>query len=347
MCAHRGLWGQTGSHRNPDYAGIAENTIAAYEKAIDNPYIDWIEFDARRTSDGVFVAWHDPDVWRITNKFDDSECIPIDSVNLRDRLYLDQHRTWRKQVKEYTWNEMKDLHLRDYLGCKVKDEQGNYVHPLKLEDAFQWVKDQAAQGKYTALSIDYKDGLNYLDDLYRLILEYDLEGQVLFSVYARDYALADYQAEYGKSFLKQLPLKPTFYEPTEPSQYGGSLSNRFNEYLNTRNSGHTLAAVTLNVNSNRDHQLINLVRSNPFPTDSIWYISHYLEPYMVSIYDNLRITTSVDCDPNQHTKTEACANLFWRADFDWLLNNGTNGIFSDNPEPLIEYLIAKGKKNRH
>jgi len=359
VSAHRGIWNIVGHPGNgsdiqPQLTGVAENTIQAYELAINDPNIDWIEFDARRTKDGVFLCWHDETIYRITNKCDTRDCIPLEDVNERDRVWRQQYASsscWNKKVKDWYWSELEDLHLRDYLGCKVTDENGAFVKPLKLEDGFQWVNDKANDAnapKYTALSIDFKDGLNYLHELYRLVLEHDLEGQVLFSVYARDFSAEDYQNEYGTTFLRQLPLKPTFYEPTNSeAQYGGDLSKRLSEYVGLMDRGHTLSAVTINVNNSSEPVLNELInRTNPpaFPADKIWYVSHYLEPFMVDIFDDQRMTTTADCDPALHTTLETCANLFWRADFDWLLNNGTNAIFSDNPKSLIDYLIAKGKK---
>lgn len=352
VCAHRGLWNKTGQPGNgtnlpQQLNGIAENSIDAYQAALNNPDVDWIEFDARRTSDGVMVAFHDDYLWRVTNKFDDRECIPINEVNQRDRLYVDSQPTWKKKISQYTWAEIQNLQLRDYLGCKVKSNNGtgSYVNPLRLIDALQWARD-----KNTALSIDFKDGLYYLDELLKLVLINDLEGQVLFSVYAKDFSLAQYQTEYGMTFLRQIPLKPTFYEPTDivgVSQYGGDLPQRLAEYVKAADSGYTISAITINVNNDKEPTLTSLIRqSNPpaYPADKIWYVSHYLEPYMVSIYDNLRVAATADCDPTQHPGVMSCVNLFWRGDFDWLLNNGTNGIFSDNPEPLIAFLKAKGKK---
>lgn len=349
VCAHRGTWGKVGSHNPVDYSGIAENTIPAYELAINNPDIDWIEFDGRRTSDGVFVAWHDEGISRVSSFPDDQECIPVDEVNARDKVWRDEHRPTYAPgnllLKNKTWNTIKDLHLRDYLGCKVKDASGNYMHPLKLEDGFKWLRDQKALGKHSVISVDYKDGLKYLDEVYRLILKYDLEGQILLSVYAKEYSLADYQAEYGHDFLKQIPLKPTFYEPVNlATDYGGNVLNRFNEYINAPE--HFVAGFTLNVNYDKDDLLIGVLEQPAFPSiaNRVWYMSHYNEPFMASISDNNRVNSTVDCDPRLHPILQLCSNLFWRADFDWLLNNGTNAIFSDNTESLIEYLKAKGKK---
>jgi glycerophosphoryl diester phosphodiesterase len=49
IVAHRGAWG-----------AAAENTLAAFENAIDLG-VDMIEFDVRRTGDGRLVVHHDPD----------------------------------------------------------------------------------------------------------------------------------------------------------------------------------------------------------------------------------------------------------------------------------------------
>lgn len=349
VCAHRGLWSKVGRHDNPDFSGIAENTIPAYELAINDPNIDWIEFDARRTSDGVFVAWHDDGISRVSSFPDDRDVIPVKDVNARDKVWRDEHRpTYHPDnlaLKNKTWAFMKDLHVRDYLGSKVKDASGNFMHPMKLEEGFAWLNAQKALGKHSVISVDYKDGLKYLDEVYELILKYDLEGQVLLSVYAKEYSLANYQAEYGQDFLKQIPLKPTFYEPVNlQTDYGGNVLNRFNDFINAPD--HFVAGFTLNVNYDQDNLLIAVLKQPGFSAiaNRVWYMSHYNEPFMASITDNNRLNTTADCDPRQHPLMQLCCNLFWRADFDWLLNNGTNAIFSDNTEALVEYLKAKGKK---
>lgn len=379
VCAHRGTWNKVGSKNPPDYSGIAENTTSAYDLAINNPDIDWIEFDARRTHDGVFIAFHDESLHRVTNFADDADCFSLEDVNLRNKLWRkapEQAATnWvfeKGRINDLNWevvsgqigdeskpaiqalkasgspafNGVKNLVLRDYLGCKVKDDQGDYLHPLKLEDAFEWLAQQKAQGKHTIISVDYKDGVKHLDELYKMILEYDLEGQILLSVYAKDFALEDYQAEYGTDFLKQIPLKPTFYEPVSgappANNYGGDLAARIDNYVNA--ADHFLVGITMNINHDGDAALINYVRQPEFTdiTDRMWVLTHYQVPFMSSVVDNNDIVSPEDCDPSLHPAWETCPNLFWRADFDWLLNNGTNAIFSDDPDSLIEYLKAKG-----
>lgn len=379
VCAHRGIWNKVGSHNPPDYSGVAENTIPAYELAIDNPEIDWIEFDARRTYDGVFIAFHDESVHRVTNFADDAECFSLDDVNRRNKLWRkapEQASTnWvfeKGRINDLNWEVVggvigdeskpaiqalkasgspaftgvQNLVLRDFLGCKVKDDQGNYMHPLKLEDALAWLKQQGNLGKHTIISVDYKDGVKHLDELYKLILEYDLEGQILLSVYAKDFALEDYQAEYGKDFLKQIPLKPTFYEPVAgappANNYGGDLEARIDNYVDAED--HFMVGITMNINYDGDTQLIDYVRKPEFTdiSNRMWVLTHYLVPFMSSVVDNNDIVSPADCDPSLHPAWETCPNLFWRADFDWLLNNGTNALFSDDPNSLIEYLKAKG-----
>ncbi|MEL7120272.1 MAG: glycerophosphodiester phosphodiesterase family protein [Bacteroidota bacterium] len=361
VCAHRGLWAKAGSHdytdemgvyHAPDYSGTAENTIPVYDEAINDPNIDWIEFDGRRTKDGVFVAWHDEQIFRMTNKYDDRECIPINVVNERNRAWVktvDPDRTsWNKLVKNYDWSELKDLHLRDYMGCKVKHD-GNYVNPLKMEDALQWLRDQADLGNHIMISMDFKDrdGIAYMHELFQMILERDLEDRVIFSLYARSYSVQDYQAEYGVTFLRQLPLKPTFYEPDDTGkQYGGDLPKRLKEYVNIRDKGHSIFGFSFNINNDQEQVLVDLLNQDPpaFSRDKMWQFTHYEESYMVSFFDNFEHTTPADCNLEEHMKTEKCVHLFWRAHFDWLMNNGVNAIFSDNPESLINYLIAKGLK---
>lgn len=349
VCGHRGTWKKVGSHNPPDYSGIAENTIPAYEFAIKNPSIDLIEFDGRRTKDGVFVAWHDRDVARVSNFIDKRECIPVEELNKMDKVWRNTNPDTRWHLdylvfSKWDWDDYKDLHLRDYLGCKVKDVKGNFMNPLKLEDAFAWLADQKTMGKYSIISVDYKQGLEYLDELYELILKYDLDGQVLLSLYAREFGLADYEREYGRDFLKQIPLKPSFFEPTSPDQYGGNMLQRFNEYVDSPD--HFVTGITLNINSDKDEGLIEILNSSKFQglRDKMWYMSHVVEPFMSSISEISRLTTHQDCDRGQHPKLQLCSNLFWRGDLDWLLNNGTNAIFSDNTESLISYLKAKGKK---
>ena len=51
VIAHRGVWG----------AGVPENSLAAFEQAIDLG-ADMIEFDVRRTRDGELILFHDREI---------------------------------------------------------------------------------------------------------------------------------------------------------------------------------------------------------------------------------------------------------------------------------------------
>ncbi len=51
VVAHRGAWG----------AGVPENSLAAFERAIDLG-ADMIEFDVRRTRDRELIIFHDPEI---------------------------------------------------------------------------------------------------------------------------------------------------------------------------------------------------------------------------------------------------------------------------------------------
>lgn len=414
ICAHRGIWSKLGTHNPVDYAGVAENTIPAYREAMYGPlsgYIDWIEFDARRTKDGVFVSWHDDHVRRVSNFADTRECVPLEELKDRNKIKYDElaaadpegeaNSSWNftnSRVANLNWTTttfngtggtfpaMKDLHIRDYLGCKVKYPGSDgidtnaataYAHPLKLEDSFQWLVDQRTNGKHTIISIDYKAGLADLDDLYRLVLEKGLEGQSIITLYIGNYALQEYINEYGRDFLKQMPITPNIYEPAETTYLGikdehgdpvsdpaERLRRRFLEYMDMEEQGYFFPGVIYNNNYDGDVELINFSDTDDFalrmtgkkqdgttvsggyPYKPKWFESHYHEPFMSSIVDNNSITIPADCDPEQHLKSEICVNRFWRADIDWQINNGTTAFFSDSVESLVEYLIAKGKKTR-
>lgn len=421
VCAHRGIWSKLGSHNYtdnngtshaPDYSGIAENTLPSYHEAIYGTLydaIDWIEFDTRRTKDGVFVCSHDDHVRRVTNFADDRDCVPLEDVNFRNKTGYDQlaaqdpvglaNSRWNYDnavIKNLNWNmtttnatgatfpAMKDLQVRDYLGCKVKYNAANgeipsvsngvFARPITLAEGIDWLKAQENQSKYSIISMDYKAGKYDLDDLFKLLLQKNMEGQFMMTMYAADYSFQEYIDEYGKDFLKQLPITPNFYEPSG-SNYknvkdgnGNTVTDkaqqlqiRFLEYLDKEQEGYFFPGVIYNPNYAGDPYLLDFSKTDDFairmtgkttsgatPTGyqyrPKWYMSHYHEPFMSSIVDNNKITTPADCDPNQNLISQICVDKFWRADFDWQLNNGTNAFFSDSVYLLTTYLRAKGKK---
>jgi glycerophosphoryl diester phosphodiesterase len=98
--AHRGLF---------DNVEIPENSLLAFEKAVNNNY--GIEFDVQMTADGVLVVFHDDDMQRMTGVVGD--------------------------IREKTWEEIRNLRL---IGTQHKiptfDEMLNTVAgktPLVIE----------------------------------------------------------------------------------------------------------------------------------------------------------------------------------------------------------------------
>ena len=62
------LRGETATiaHRGGSFPGVPEGTLGAFEAAIA-ARVDWLEFDVRRTADGVLVVLHDATVDRTTD----------------------------------------------------------------------------------------------------------------------------------------------------------------------------------------------------------------------------------------------------------------------------------------
>ena len=71
-----------GAH-NPDEAGGAENTLAAFERAVEIG-VDWVEFDVNTTADGHLVVIHDGSVDRTTNGSGEVERFTLDELRSLD-----------------------------------------------------------------------------------------------------------------------------------------------------------------------------------------------------------------------------------------------------------------------
>jgi len=54
------------AHRGGSFGGVPEGTLAAFQAAVAAD-VDWLEFDVRRTADGVLVVLHDATVDRTTD----------------------------------------------------------------------------------------------------------------------------------------------------------------------------------------------------------------------------------------------------------------------------------------
>ena len=67
-----------GAH-NPDEGGRAENTLAAFERAIEVG-ADWVEFDVNTTADSHLVVIHDGSVDRTTNGSGEVSRLTLDEI---------------------------------------------------------------------------------------------------------------------------------------------------------------------------------------------------------------------------------------------------------------------------
>ena len=132
LCGHRG--GAT--------TGFPENCIATFENTL-RKIPAFFEVDPRLTKDSVVIIMHDPTLDRTTNG--------------------------KGKISDYTWDELKDL--------KLKDTDGNvtqYNIPL-LDEVLQWAK-----GK-TILMLDKKDVP--LQIILNKIVAHNAESYVLVSTY--------------------------------------------------------------------------------------------------------------------------------------------------------------------
>lgn len=105
-------------HRGGMVAGFPENSIATFENTLKHTSA-FFEIDPRLTKDSVIVLMHDPT--------------------------LDRTTTGRGKLSDYTWEEVKELRLKDQVG-KVT------LHGIPtLSEVIEW-----ARGK-TILNLDHKD----------------------------------------------------------------------------------------------------------------------------------------------------------------------------------------------
>ncbi len=134
-----------------------ENTMIAFEKAIELG-CDGIETDVQMTKDGILVLIHDETVKRTTGK-----------------------EGW---VKDYTYEELKNLNAANYFGLK------DSFHPIpKAEDLLALAKKHNILVNY-----EIKTGIVFYPGiegkLIQLIKDYNMENNVIISSF-NHYALVD------------------------------------------------------------------------------------------------------------------------------------------------------------
>ncbi|MFD1629871.1 FISUMP domain-containing protein [Pseudopedobacter beijingensis] len=139
------------AHRGGDRVGFPENAIATFENTLSRMHA-FFEIDPRLTKDGVIVTFHDETLERTTNG--------------------------TGKLADYTWEELKQL--------KLKDTEGN-ITPYRintLEEVLLWAK-----GK-TILILDKKDVP--LNKLLALIEANQAESYVLISAFSINDAIYYY-----------------------------------------------------------------------------------------------------------------------------------------------------------
>jgi glycerophosphoryl diester phosphodiesterase len=107
------------AHRGGPAMGTHENTMAAFEKAIDCG-ADMIETDVRRTRDGVLVCHHDPDV---------------NGTPLTELSYFEANRM--AEANGYTIPYLKDLVSLAATRIKLDIELKNVGYELEIVDTIR------------------------------------------------------------------------------------------------------------------------------------------------------------------------------------------------------------------
>jgi len=126
------------AHRG-DHVDVPENTLAAYQKAIEHG-IDYVEIDLRTTKDNVLVIMHDATVDRMTDG--------------------------KGKVKDLTFAEIQQLKVQD----KSKPGSPTYAIPT-FDEVLKTCK------KKVHIYLDFKDAS--VQQAYDMIRKYKMEREVL------------------------------------------------------------------------------------------------------------------------------------------------------------------------
>lgn len=126
------------AHRG-DHVDVPENTLAAYEKAIEHN-IDYVEIDLRTTKDSVLVIMHDGTVDRMTDG--------------------------KGKVKDLTFAEIQQLKVQD------KNKPGSPTYPIPtFEEVLKTCKSKVH------IYLDFKDAS--VQQAYDMIRKYHMEREVI------------------------------------------------------------------------------------------------------------------------------------------------------------------------
>ena len=168
------------AHRG--YSSVApENTIAAFEMAVSNKF-DAVECDVYKTTDGVFVVHHDYSLKRI---FDD------------ERL-----------INECSYEEIKDLVAKNGAGLVNYPEEK--IKVCTLRDYMNILKNS---DKCAVIELKQVFSQEDFDELYSLILSYDMNERVYIISYFKDALLSMEQSvkNYDESHPGEVEIHPQFF----------------------------------------------------------------------------------------------------------------------------------------
>ena len=148
-------------HRGGPEKNLSENCIATFNNTLKHTYAI-IEIDPRYTKDSIIIVHHDPTLSRTTNG--------------------------KGSVSDFTYNELKELRLKDLEG-KITD-----YNIQTLAEMLEWAK-----GK-TILVLDKKDVP--IEARIKMVEDYDAEAYAIVMAYTFDEAQIGYRL--NKNILMQV-----------------------------------------------------------------------------------------------------------------------------------------------
>jgi len=318
VAAHRGFWQEP---------GIPENTTLAFERSIALG-ADLMELDILKTHDGVYVLFHDNEVYRITNFT--TRGIGVEHFNWDTPRANVQYKDENGIVKTVDLPPLKTL--------KLKDRFDN-ITPQRiqtLEEGLTYLKP-----KNVFVTLDKMD--KFIDDIYVMVLKLGIEDNVLFKgAIVKDNQPDALEEKYG-NIMQQINFTPVFFETTP------DFVEVVEEFLRReREEGWTISALEPQMKTDADHLI-------PDPGG----ITKQQHNAMKNLINNYKGTKWIGmasitpwhcgdgflrdhCAPKTGFKI-GCANYDWRADPDFCIDYAQiNYFITDRPKVIIDYLKVRG-----
>jgi hypothetical protein len=290
VSGHRGYW-----------QSYPENTTGAYNDAIAKG-VDMVEIDVRATADDTLMIFHDLCLNRMTNL--------------------------EGQLRSFTYQQIKDLQLKDRLG-----QQTTYKM-LTVREALAYLKDRVV------VNFDIKDaGDLYLNDLKKslqiakqlgvlnqIIVKIPCGGGVTFEKF-----MAAIQ-EVGVT-LDDCIFTPVVYSSQD-------FDKLVPQYIGTGK----IRGIELVYKQDSDP----IIRYISYAHDrSVWVGQYTFWPEVPEgvIAENPK--TCEEIIRKYYFANDGSTNMLndGRGDWDWVMSKGPNFIVSDRPDLWIDYLTVIGKRN--